>query len=59
MSRPTPTDQAKKDQDVVDPTPPTPAPAPPIRRPVRVPPGGSVVGRFIIDRSGLLVGTID
>jgi len=64
MSRPTPTDQAKKDQKippvtvVSDPTPPTPTPTPPTRPPVRVPPGGRVVGRLILDREGFVVGTI-
>ena len=48
MSRPAPTDQVKKDQTKKDPPP----------APIRVPSGGRVVGRLILDREGFVVGTI-
>ena len=48
MSRPALTDQAKKDQTKKDPPP----------APIRVPPGGRVVGRLVLDKEGFVVGTI-
>ena len=54
MSRPGSTDQTKKDQDSAK-SNPTPRPAP---RPVVVPPGGSIIGRLILDKEGFVVGTI-
>ena len=52
MSRPGSTDQTNKDQQEQPPRPPAPPKVP------VVPPGGSVIGRLILDKEGFVVGTI-